>query len=81
MEAIGPVVYVVDQFLWPVSEMKCLQFLKILKFNNFNSKAHINCLNGFMVLLASILCKYFEGVALLASIKFLESSSYYVAAN
>ena len=29
------------------------QFLKILKFDNFDSKARLSCLNGFMVLIVS----------------------------
>ena len=32
---------------------KILQFAKFLKFDNFNSKAHLGCLNGFRVLIAS----------------------------
>ena len=41
-----------------------LAVFKILKFDNFNSKACLSCLNGFMMLIASyqqILWKYFEG--------------------
>ena len=30
-----------------------LAFLKILKFDNFDSKTRLSCLNGFMVLIAS----------------------------
>ena len=36
-----------------VRQMKILQFSKFLKFDNFNSKACLVCLNGFMVLIAS----------------------------
>ena len=32
--------------------MKILQLAKILKFSNFNLKARLGCLNGFMVLIA-----------------------------
>ena len=38
--------------------------LKILKFDNFDSKARLSFLNGFMVLIAlyqQILLQYFEG--------------------
>ena len=47
MEAIGPVVQVVGRLLWSVSETK---FLAVFKLNNFDSKGHLSCLNGFMVL-------------------------------
>ena len=30
-------------------QTKCLQLTKVLKFDNFNSKAHLGCLKGFMV--------------------------------
>ena len=29
------------------------EMLAVLKFDNFNSKAHLGCLNGFMVPIAS----------------------------
>ena len=32
---------------------KILQLAKILKFGNFNLKARLGCLNGFMALVAS----------------------------
>ena len=31
-------------------QTKILQLAKILKFGNFNLKAHLGCLNGFMAL-------------------------------
>ena len=33
--------------------MKILQLAKILKFGNFDLKARLGCLNGFMVLVAT----------------------------
>ena len=33
-------------------DTKYLQFTKFLKFDNFNSKARLGCLNGFMALTA-----------------------------
>ena len=39
--------------LWSGRQTKILQLAKILKFGNFNLKAHLGCLNGFMVLVAS----------------------------
>ena len=35
-----------------VVRTKILQLAKILRFGNFNLKAHLSCLNGFMVLIA-----------------------------
>ena len=49
MEVIGSVVEVVGRLLWSGRETKCLQFTKFLKFDNFNSKACLGCLNRFMV--------------------------------
>ena len=34
-------------------QMKYLQLTKYLKFDNFNSKAFLGCLNGFMAPIAS----------------------------
>ena len=34
-------------------QMIFLQFTKFLTFANFNSKTHLDCLNGFIVLTAS----------------------------
>ena len=52
MEAICPVVYVVGHLLWSGRQTKILQLAKILKFGNFNIKAGLGCLNGFMALVA-----------------------------
>ena len=41
----------VGQLLWSVSETKILAVFENLKFDNFDSKAHLSCLNGFMVLI------------------------------
>ena len=52
MKAICPVVYAVGRLLWSGRQTKILQLAKILKFGNFNLKARLGCLNGFMVLVA-----------------------------
>ena len=52
MEAICPVVWAVGRLLWSGRQTKILQLVKILKFGNFNLKARVGCLNGFMVLVA-----------------------------
>ena len=36
-----------------VRQTKILQLAKILQFDNFNLKARLGCLNGFMALVAS----------------------------
>ena len=38
--------------MWSGRQIKILQLEKVLKFGNFNLKAHLGCLNGFMVLIA-----------------------------
>ena len=43
----------IGRLLWSGRQMKILQLAKILKFGNFNLKARLGCLNGFMVLIAS----------------------------
>ena len=42
-----------ETILWSGRQTKILQLAKILKFGNFNLKARLGCLNGFMVLVAS----------------------------
>ena len=53
MEAIGSVVEAVGHLLWSGRQTKCLQFTKFLKFNNFDSKARLGCLNRFTVPITS----------------------------
>ena len=46
-------IVVVRQAGWLAGrQMKCLQFTIVLKFDIFNSNAHLSCLNGFMASIA-----------------------------
>ena len=40
-----PVVQAAGRLLWSASETKCWQLSKILKFNIFDPKARLSCLN------------------------------------
>ena len=55
---------VVGRLLQLGRQMKTLRFAKFLKFDNFNSKAHLGCLNEFMTLIAIDIWTVFEGSAL-----------------
>ena len=42
-----------DRLIVVGRQTKYLQFTKLLKFDNFNSEAHLGCLNGSKVPIAS----------------------------
>ena len=46
------IVKAVGRLLWSGRQTKILQFAKFLKFDNFNSKACLGCLNEFMAPIA-----------------------------
>ena len=51
----------VGQLLWSGRQTEILQFTKFIKFDNFNSKACLGCLNGYIVLIQLRTNRYMHG--------------------